>query len=230
MNFDRPNPQNSFTRNANTLKNIPGTNPLGFQFGLDPNRKSAPSQLSNTDHFMPAVRRNNLDYNNQKPIPEVIMPKTLNATGRPDSDVANKAAFIINNYFSKTQKLSKDVKKVMIRNISDQIPDMLLVKMLRECGEIVSFKRLNNDISTFEEGSSLSTTGVAEFKEVEGIIRCTRLLHGMKVFGHPMEIKTFDQTNMLIRNFYEYKKAEMRNPAPGIQLSEREVDVEMSKN
>lgn len=36
-----------------------------------------------------------------------------------------------------------------------------------------------------------------------------RLLNGMKMFGHALEIKAFERTNQLIKEFYEYKKHEI---------------------
>jgi hypothetical protein len=53
-----------------------------------------------------------------------------------------------------------------------------------------------------------------------------RLLNGMKMFGHSLEIKPFEKTHLLIREFYELKKQEIMTNRSDI-ITERQIDEEV---
>ena len=85
---------------------------------------------------------------------------------------------------------------------------------------MLNWKRTKN------EHNKPAPNGFCEFETIEGVLRCMRLLNGMKMFGHSLEIKPFEKTHLLIREFYELKKQEIMTNRSDI-ITERQIDEEV---
>jgi len=58
------------------------------------------------------------------------------------------------------------LKKVFVKNIPEDVPDSFMESLLRECGNIVAWKRTRN------EKDIPVSFGYCEFETVEGVLRC----------------------------------------------------------
>lgn len=112
-------------------------------------------------------------------------------------------------------------KKVMVRNIAEEIPDLLIESLQKECGSVSNWKRTKNEFN------KPAPNGFCEFETIEGVLRCMRLQNGMKMFGHSLEIKAFERTNGLIKEFYEMKKQQIMAGVHESPLTERQIDEEV---
>lgn len=141
--------------------------------------------------------------------------------------INNPRAANLNNLFSQENFNIFNVninesKKVMVRNIAEEIPDLLIESLQKECGTVSNWKRTKNEFN------KPAPNGFCEFETIEGVLRCMRLLNGMKMFGHSLEIKAFERTNSLIKEFYEMKKQQiMANNSEQTPVTERQIDEEV---
>ncbi len=67
------------------------------------------------------------------------------------------------------------LKKVFIKDIHEEVTDTLVKDILKECGNIIQWKRAKN------EKDRPMSFGSVEFDTIEGVLRSLRILHNMNV-------------------------------------------------
>jgi len=116
-------------------------------------------------------------------------------------------------------KTSQDpaARKIMIRNIADEVSDSVIESFLLEMGEFHYWKRTKN-----EAGKPVSF-GTTEFVSVEGLLKAIRIIPRFVLFDKKLEVSPpSEKCKGLISDFVQYRKAEIAARRP--DLSDEAID------
>ena len=69
-----------------------------------------------------------------------------------------------------------------MKGIPEEVTNDLVEKLLKECGQLNSFKRTKG-----------ATFGHAEYSNLEAVVRCVRLFDGIKLNGRELIIKSHEK-------------------------------------
>lgn len=75
-----------------------------------------------------------------------------------------------------------EAKKLFVKGIPEEVTNDLVEKLLKECGQLNSFKRTKG-----------ATFGHAEYSNLEAVVRCVRLFEGIKLNGRELIIKSHEK-------------------------------------
>ncbi|EGR28480.1 rbm25 protein, putative, partial [Ichthyophthirius multifiliis] len=96
-------------------------------------------------------------------------------------------------------------RKLFVNNIHQDIPDDFVKTLLEECGPIEKWKR-NKD----EKGNYLKF-GYIEYKYVEGVLKCVRLLDGFDIMDQQLVIKPSQTTQKFIEEWKKLKRKQFED-------------------
>lgn len=119
--------------------------------------------------------------------------------------------------YIETSKIPES-RKLFVRSIAENVTDSAIESLLIECGPINYFRRSKN-----ERGDPVSF-GTVEFRDVEGILNCIRLLQRFNVMGKKLEISMGERAKVLIAEYIAYRKADLALRLSGRDISEAEID------
>lgn len=110
--------------------------------------------------------------------------------------------------------------KVFIKNISEELPDSLLEALLGELGPLQSFKRTRN------EKNQPVSFAFAEFREVNGLVNCWRILNKFRLAGKIVEVIINQQAKGLVANHVESVRTRIHAQRP--ELTAEQLDAELT--
>eukprot|EP00494_Astrolonche_serrata_P019817 UN20031 len=104
---------------------------------------------------------------NQMAMPMQPFPQTVTVTSQPHLYPKHQAPIIVNGTTEQQQPVT-----LYVGRLHKGITDKIIEQILNECGKVKTWKRA--------EGF-----GFAEFENVEGGMRCLRVINGLKVRKGP---------------------------------------------
>uniref|UniRef100_A0A914XQ35 RRM domain-containing protein n=3 Tax=Plectus sambesii TaxID=2011161 RepID=A0A914XQ35_9BILA len=111
-----------------------------------------------------------------------------------------------------------------VGNIHDRCSNDLIRAMLQECGNVVSWKRIQGSSGKFQ------AFGFCEFDHPESTLRALRLLHDMRLGDKKLVVKVDEKTGELLRSFVAKQRQQQGKPALQLSAGEMPKDEEMTKN
>lgn len=92
--------------------------------------------------------------------------------------------------------------KVFVGKIPSGLSDYFMEQLFIECGAIQSWKRALDS-----SGKPLGF-GFVEFQHVEGMLRCLRLMNGLKILNSRLTVRVDMQTEFFIKEWSDLKRAD----------------------
>jgi len=94
------------------------------------------------------------------------------------------------------------LRKVFVKNIPENTPDTFMESILKECGNIIQWKR------TKDQKDRPSSFGYCEFDSMEAVLRCLRVMNNLKLLDNYLTIKASEKTEDFIEEWSQMKKRE----------------------
>mmetsp|Transcript_3518 Transcript_3518/g.7313 ORF Transcript_3518/g.7313 Transcript_3518/m.7313 type:complete len:551 (-) Transcript_3518:6657-8309(-) len=113
---------------------------------------------------------------------------------------------------------SERCTKVFIGKIPSGLSDYFLEQLFLECGPITSWRR------TLDSSGKPLGFGFVEFQQVEGMLRCLRLLNGLGILGSKLVVRVDMQTEYFIKEWSDLKRAEWERKRWDGTLSAEELE------
>lgn len=113
---------------------------------------------------------------------------------------------------------SERCTKVYIGKIPSGLSDYFLEQLFLECGPITSWRR------TLDSSGKPLGFGFVEFQQVEGMLRCLRLLNGLQILGNKLVVRVDMQTEYFIKEWSDLKRAEWERKRWDSTLTQEELD------
>ncbi|CAD8141900.1 unnamed protein product [Paramecium pentaurelia] len=102
------------------------------------------------------------------------------------------------DFYPKSQiQEPQEAKKLFIKNLPQELTNDNVEKLLKECGQLVSWKR-----------SKGTPFGYAEFENMESVLKCLRLLNGMILNQKELLVKGGEKAQMMIDGWMYKKETE----------------------
>lgn len=103
-----------------------------------------------------------------------------------------------------------EAKKLFIKNLPAELANDNVEKLLKECGQLITFKR-----------SKGTTFGFAEFENLESVLKCLRLLNGMQLSQKDIQIKGNEKAQIMIDSWLNKKETEWEERRTRLDEKER---------
>jgi len=110
------------------------------------------------------------------------------------------------------------LRKVFVKNIPENTPDAFMESILKECGNIIQWKR------TKDQKDRPASFGYCEFDSIEAVLRCLRVMNNLKLLDNYLTIKASEKTEDFLGEWIEIKKKEWE--AMKDQSSSKEEEFE----
>jgi len=96
---------------------------------------------------------------------------------------------------------------VFVGSISDRAPDVMIKRMLQNCGSVMNWKRVQG------ANGKLQAFGFCEYENPEGTLRCIRLLNGWQIQDKNLVVKVDAKTKALLDEYKKKKRQELAKKA-----------------
>lgn len=125
--------------------------------------------------------------------PNIPIPPPANGTHRPTEN-------------EKKNKFQVPTT-VFVGSISDRAPDVMIKRMLQNCGSVLNWKRIQG------ANGKLQAFGFCEYENPEGTLRCIRLLNGWQIQDKKLIVKVDAKTKVLLDEYKKKKRQELAKKA-----------------
>lgn len=116
------------------------------------------------------------------------------------------------------------VTTAFVGNIHERCSNDLIRALLQECGNVVSWKRIQGSNGKYQ------AFGFCEFDHPESTLRALRILHDWPLGEKKLVLKVDDKTREMLRGHVEKKRQAAGKPSLNLEKDQLPVDEDLIKD